>query len=98
MREALDKFKTQVIDDILLAPSQEEVQKTIIAAMETLQEGKVEEKMIHEFVDMISHQLNWFSPLNKDAQQWSNITTARVMLNRWKQAPSGSLSNLKKDV
>jgi hypothetical protein len=97
MREALDKFKTQVIDDILHAPSQQEVQATINAAIATLQEGKVEEKMIHEFVDMISYQLQWFSPMNKDAQQWSNITTARVMLNRWKQAPS-SFPNLNKDV
>ncbi|MDH7461226.1 hypothetical protein QEG73_08040 [Chitinophagaceae bacterium 26-R-25] len=82
----LDQYKAEVIKNILEASSQEEVQGLIAASLKVLEQRGVKANLIHEFVDLISHQLRWFSPMNKNAQQWSNIATAKVVLYRWKQS------------
>jgi hypothetical protein len=94
----LDEYKTEIINNILRASSQEEVQAIITASIKVLEQDDEKAKLVREFVDMINHQLHWFSPMNKDAQQWSNIATAKVILYRWKQAlpdtPSNSMRNV----
>jgi lipopolysaccharide biosynthesis glycosyltransferase len=36
-------------------------------------------------VERLKDELSLFNPFNKDAQQWSNITLARILLNRYLQ-------------
>jgi hypothetical protein len=94
----LDEYKTEVINNILQASLQEEVQALITASLKVLEQNDIEAKLLNEFVDGISQQLHWFSPMNKDAQQWSNIATAKIILYRWKQTSPHTPSNSMKNV
>jgi len=52
--------------------------------METIEDTGMKEQFIAGFVDKIIAQLNLFNPLEETTQQWSNISTARVIFNRIK--------------
>jgi len=95
MSEQLDQYKTKLINSILLATSGQEVQTCIDMSIKTLQQNNIDTKIIGKFVEMINQQLHWFSPMNKDPQQWSNITVAKVMLYRWKRSFESTLNTAK---
>ena len=98
MMDFPDQYKADVISNILQASSQKEVQEVIAVSIKVLEQRGAQANLIHEFVDMISHQLRWFSPMNKSAQQWSNIATAKVILYRWKQGSADTTSNSMRNV
>ncbi|MDI3319445.1 hypothetical protein [Pinibacter soli] len=93
-----DQYKTAVINNILQASSQEEVQGLITASIKVLEQRGVNATIIHSFVDRVNLQLSWFSPMNKNPQQWSNIAMAKVILYRWKQGASDTTSNSMRNV
>lgn len=89
-----NEYTAKLINKILFAASQDEVKRFIDAAMKALDQNKVNGHIIARFVDKIIRELDSFSPMNKDAQQWSNITTARVLFNRIKQLKSAMANKL----
>ena len=80
----LDEYRTKLINKILFARSQDEVKRFIDAAMKAMDQYKVNGHLIVRFVDKMYSELNLFNPMNKDAQQWSNISMAKIIFNRIK--------------
>jgi len=81
---SLDECRSKLINKILFASSQEEVRRFCDAAMKGLEQQKVNGHIIARFADKIISELHQFNPMNKDAQQWSNIRMARIHFNRFK--------------
>lgn len=80
----LDEYRIKLINHILYAESQDEVSKFTNAAIEALEQNKINGHIITQFIDKILNELNEFSPMDKDVQHWSNIRIARVLFNRIK--------------
>jgi hypothetical protein len=80
----LPAYRKKLINDILYAPSQEEVSKFINAAINALEQNRVKQHVVARFVDKIIEELDAFSPMNEDAQHWTNIRIARILFNRIK--------------
>jgi hypothetical protein len=49
-----------------------------------LEQNRVKGHIIARFVDKMIEELDTFSPMNKDAQHWSNIRVATILFNRVK--------------
>ncbi len=84
MPAALNEFRTKLVNNILVAASQQQVDNIIDAAMKQLEIKKVNKNNKVLFVDHIIEQLHLFSAMKKDAQQWSNISMAKILFNRIK--------------
>jgi hypothetical protein len=84
MSLSLNEHKVQLINKILAASSQAEVQNHSDRAIKTLERKRVDECMIDDFVDKLISELDSFNPMNKDAQQWSNISMAKIIFKRYK--------------
>ena len=77
---------------LLFSGSQEEVKRFCEDAIKGLEQNKANSHIIVQFVDNIIDELESFNPMNKDAQQWSNIRMARTHFNRIKQRLGTSVS------
>ena len=77
-----DEYKAKLITKILFAASQEEVKRFIDTAMRSLEQNTVSIGATSGFVEKMSNDLALFNPMNKDAQQWSNIKMAIILFNR----------------
>ena len=84
MSLSLDEYRLKLINHILYAKSQEEAAIFIDAALKALEQNRVHTHIISGFVDKIIGELDEFSPMNKEAQHWSNIKIARILFNRIK--------------
>ena len=80
----LPEYRKKLLSDILYAASQGEVNKIINAAIIALEQNRVKLHIITRFVDKMIEELDAFSPMNKEAQHWSNIRMARILFNRIK--------------
>ena len=81
---SIEYNKTKFINDILFARSQEEVKRFIDEELKILEQKKIKTHSITKLVDETICELDLFSPMNKDAQQWSNISIAKILLKRIK--------------
>jgi len=90
---SLDEYRCKLINKILFASSQEEVKRFCDAAIKGLEQNKVNGHIVGRFVDEMISELKLFNPMNKDAQQWSNIQMARIHFNRIKQRTSARRIN-----
>ncbi|MBP6686213.1 MAG: hypothetical protein KA160_00040 [Lacibacter sp.] len=70
-----------IINEILMANSHEEVIGLVDAFVKKVKEQQHNE-FAEEFIVSSLNNLNNFSPMNKEAQQWSNIKTARIAFFR----------------
>lgn len=86
MSPTITEYRCKLINKILFARSEDEVRRFIAAAMRGLKEHKVNGHLITRFVEKASQDLNGFSPMNQDVQQWANIKTARMQFNQLKTA------------
>jgi hypothetical protein len=84
MSLSLDEYRAKLINHILFASSQGEVNQFIEAAMKALEQNKINGHIIARFVDKIISDLDLFDPMKKDAQHWSNIKMAKILFNRIK--------------
>jgi hypothetical protein len=84
MPQSFNEQKKWLLNKIMIATSQEEVQKFIDITVKALQKNEKEKMQVSDFVDTISNELYLFNPLKIDAQQWSNIKMARIVFNRFK--------------
>lgn len=80
----LNDYRCKLINKILFAASQEEVGSFIDAAMKGLEENKVNGHIVYRIVNMLIYDLEQFNPMDKNAQQWSNIKLARTLFNKLK--------------
>ncbi len=82
MPHTFSHFHSQLITRILVATSQEEVMSIIDATMKEVEQQENEILVPFYFAGKIITELELYSPMKKDAQQWSNIQAARVHLHR----------------
>lgn len=85
MSLSLDEYRCKLINKILFAGSQEVVKRFCDAAMNGLENHKVNSHIIARFVGKIITELDQFNPMDKDTQQWSNIQMARIIFFRISQ-------------
>jgi hypothetical protein len=85
MPHTFDAYSTNLVNDILWASSQEEVNDLIAATMIVIEQKETDLLKRVALVERLKDELSLFNPFNKDAQQWSNITLARILLNRYLQ-------------
>ena len=62
--------------------SQMKYKRFIDTAMRSLEQNTVSIGATSGFVEKMSNDLALFNPMNKDAQQWSNIKMAIILFNR----------------
>lgn len=84
MALTLNEYRTKLINHILYAKSQKEVARFIDAATKALKQNGVNGHIISRFVDKIISELEMFSPMDENAQHWSNIRIAKILFNRFK--------------
>ena len=85
MPSSLDEYRCKLINAILLAGSQEEVTRFCDAAMKGLDHYNVYGRIVSGLVEKTINDLEQFNPIDKDAQQWSNIRIARIIFKRIRQ-------------
>lgn len=73
----IDEYRCKLITKILFAQSPDEVTRFIDVAMKSLKDHKVNGYIITRFVTKTIHHLGEFSPIDHNAQQWTNIKLAR---------------------
>lgn len=88
----LNEYRVKLITKIIFASSQDEVNRYIDAAMKSLDAYNVNGHTVSLFVTKIIAELDLFSPLDKDAQQWSNIKIAKIMFTRIKNRYNAQVS------
>jgi hypothetical protein len=80
-----DEYCTNFLEKILFSASQEGVKRIIDVTIKDLEQRKAGTYIIASFVDKITIELDSLNPMNKDAQQWSNIKIARIQFFRIKR-------------
>lgn len=88
---SLTDYRTKLLAKIMLSNSQEEVKRYIDAALKSLAQHKLHGHIITRFVDKMIAELELFNPMDKDAQQWSNIHMARIAFKQIKRNQEASL-------
>lgn len=85
MSLSLTDYRSKLIKKIMFSNSQEEVKRYINTAIKSLEQNNLNGHIVTRFVYKLTDELEMFSPMNKDAQQWSNIKMARICFNKLKQ-------------
>ncbi len=85
MPHTFDAYSTNLVNDILWASSQEEVSSLMAATIAVIEQKETEQVKRTTLVERLKEELSLFNPFNKDAQQWSNIKLAKILLNRYLQ-------------
>ena len=83
MPHSFDLYITNLVNDILWASSQDEVKDLFTAITVVLEQKEADVQKRIAIIQRLKEELNLFNPFNKDAQQWSNITMAKILLNRY---------------
>ena len=63
--------------------------------LEDLQRRKVNGHIIARFIDKMIADLEQFSPMNKNPEQWSNIKMARVYFKQVKRKSALAVADVK---
>jgi len=82
MTFTLDDYRHELITKVLFAASQEEVKRFCEAAVRQLELQQLNGPLIADFLAKTLEDLQQFSPMNKEAQQWSNIVSAKIFCKR----------------
>ena len=82
---SLSLYKTELLENILSANSQEDVKQLIEEAIELLKKSEFNNETVYQLVGKIIKALDLFSPLKKNAKQWSNIKIAKIQCLRIKK-------------
>jgi len=94
MPATIDGYHSKLINKILFANSPHEVQTFIYAAIKGLNEHKVHNYIIKRFLDKTVENLKDFNQGDYDynAQQWNNIKTSKIVINRIKASISKAVN------
>ena len=82
MSLTLTEYRCKLINKILFARSEDEVNRFVEAGIRGLRAHKINGHLIARFVEKATQDLDNFHSANKDAQQWANIRTARIQFKR----------------
>ena len=82
MALTLNECSRELVNKILLADSQVEVKHFIDTALMGLETPGMNGHFTIKFLDQVIEDLNEFSPMNYEAQQWANIKMARIILSK----------------
>ncbi|MBK7291602.1 MAG: hypothetical protein KBF82_08445 [Chitinophagaceae bacterium] len=85
MSLSITEYREKLIAKIMLASSQDEVKRYIDTAMKSLEQHNLNGHIVSRFIEKILDELESFSPMNKEAQQWSNIKMGRICFNQIKR-------------
>lgn len=85
MSLSLAAYRTKLIAKIMSASSQDEVKRYIDTAMKSLEQHNLNGHIVTRFTEKMLDELESFSPMNKNAQQWSNIKMAGICFNQIKR-------------
>jgi hypothetical protein len=88
MNTTMEDYSYKLVNKILFATSQEEVKRYVDAAMKGMVTHKINGHIITRFVDKALLHLKEFSPMDHEAQQWSNIKMAILLFNQVKRSLS----------
>lgn len=88
MSENIVDYGCELINKILFAESQCQVQKYIDTAIKGLKENKVHDYIIERFIEKALENLNIFNPFDCDTLQWTNVQMSKIFLNRIKTSTS----------
>lgn len=83
MSHSFDAYSTNLVNDILWASSQEEIKELIAETISIIEQKETDQLKRITFAERLKDELSLFNPFNKDAQQWSNIKLAKILLNRY---------------
>lgn len=89
MNTTMEDYCCKLVNKILFAASQEEVKRYIDATMKGMVTHKVNGHIVARFIDKALLHLKEFSPMDHDAQQWTNIKMAILLFNQQKRSLSG---------
>jgi hypothetical protein len=78
----LNEYSRELVNKMLLAGSQAEVKRFIDTGLQELGTPGINGYFIIKFLDRVIEDLNEFSPMNCEAQQWANIKLARIILSK----------------
>ena len=84
MSETIIEYCCKLINKILFAESQYQVQIYIDAAVKGLKENKEHEYTLKTFIEKALDNLNEFNPFDCDTRQWANVQMGKIFLNRIK--------------
>lgn len=85
MSLSLAAYRTKLIAKIMSASSQDEVKRYIDTAMKSLEQHNLNGHIVTRFTEKMLDELESFSPMNKNAQQLSNIKMAGICFNQIKR-------------
>ncbi|TWI83801.1 hypothetical protein IQ13_1919 [Lacibacter cauensis] len=88
MPHTFDAHITSLVNDILWASSQQEISDLMAATIIIIEQKEADQQKRNTIVERLKEELSLFNPFNKDAQQWSNIKLAKILLNRYLQEQS----------
>ena len=86
MPATIDGYRCKLINKILFAASQDEVQRFIDAALRGLKEHKVHDHIINRFLDKTIASLEDFNAFDCSSNQWANIHMSKIVFNRIKSS------------
>lgn len=84
MPATIDDYRCKLINKILFATSQDEVQRFIDATVKGLKERNPDDHILDRFLDKTIGSLEEFNPFDCSATQWSNIHMSKIFFNRIK--------------
>ncbi len=85
MSLSLTEYRAKLISKIMFSSSQEEVKRFIDTAMKSFEQHNLNGHIVTRFTEKMLDELEAFSPMNKDAQQWCNIKMAGICFNQIKR-------------
>jgi len=85
MSTTIHDHRCKLVNQILLSTSQEDVKRSIDAAMKGLSQHRVNGHLVARFVERIAKDLAEFNPMDYGSQQWANIKMARIQFNQIKR-------------
>lgn len=92
MPHSFDAYSTSLMNDILWASSQEEINSLIAATIMVIEQKETDQQKRIAIIERLKDELNLFNPFNKDAQQWSNIKLAKILFNRYLKEQSAVIT------
>jgi hypothetical protein len=82
----LNEYSRKLVNKILLADSVAGVKRFIDTGLKELGTPGINDYFIIRFLDRVIEDLNEFSPLKYEAQQWANIKMARAFLSNLRRS------------
>jgi hypothetical protein len=72
----------QLVDRILVATSQDEVTQIVDETINTMEANHADSQLVSDVIEHVMNDLELRSPIEIEAQEWSNIKMAMILFNR----------------